>query len=78
MGVKWRPDENRHRDVVLPSIGACIEVRRTGMVRRGTVEYVDRLQVIVRWDNGTSSSLPVGRDPFRVVEPGHGAGASAA
>lgn len=41
-----------------------------GVTIRGTVEYADQLQILVKWDNGRSSSLRVGRDRFRVASPG--------
>ena len=73
-----RGHDDRGESVVLPSIGGRIEVRRTGTVLRGTVHYVDSLQVLVKWDDGSSSSLRVGRDPFRIVESGSAAHAPAA
>ena len=54
-------------DVTLPRIGGRIEASRTGARRRGTVHYVDLLQVLVKWDEGSSGSLRVGRDEFRVI-----------
>jgi hypothetical protein len=69
VGVKWRPQERQDENVALPRIGGRIEVRRNGTVLRGTIHYVDRLQVLVKCDDGSWTSLRVGRDPFRIVEP---------
>jgi len=33
--------------------------RRSGIERSGTVQYSDHLQVLVKWDDGSSSSLPM-------------------
>ena len=52
----------------IPSKGERIEVRRTGISVRGTVFYSDQLQILVKWDNGRSSSLRVGSDRFAVVD----------
>jgi hypothetical protein len=41
----------------IPSKGDRIERTRFGRTLGGTVEYADRLQVLVKWDNGRSSSL---------------------
>jgi len=38
-----------------------------GVVRHGYVWYADELQVLVKWDDGSSSSLRVGRD--RIYPP---------
>jgi hypothetical protein len=38
-----------------------------GVARSGTVHYSDELQVLVKWDDGSSSSLRVGRD--RIYPP---------
>jgi len=45
---------------------------------RGTVSYADWLQVLVKWDDGSSSSLRVGRERFRIIEPMQEADDSAA
>ena len=46
--------------VVRPSIHDRIELRRTrwGVHPRGTVHYVDDLQILIKWDDGRSESLP--------------------
>jgi hypothetical protein len=54
-----------------PGRGDRIEVcmpRPSGR-RYGTIEYVDRLQVLVRWDDGRSGSLRRGafEDRFHVL-----------
>lgn len=51
----------------IPSIGDQVEETRTGIKRVGRVCYADQLQVLVKWDDGKSSSLRVGRDPFRIL-----------
>lgn len=62
-------DDERSRRV-LPSKGDRIELlkRRFGITVRGTVQYVDQLQILVKWDDGQSSNLRVGVDWFRMVE----------
>jgi hypothetical protein len=52
----------------IPSKGDRLEHRRLGVVRAGCVWYADQLQVLVKWDDGTSSSLRIGRDPYVVRE----------
>jgi hypothetical protein len=47
-GEQWTP----------PPIGARVAARRSGVERSGTVQYSDQLQVLVKWDDGSSSSLP--------------------
>jgi hypothetical protein len=41
---------------------------RLGIPRRGTVYYVDDLQILVKWDDGRSESLRGFADRFRIVE----------
>jgi hypothetical protein len=41
-----------------PPIGARVVSRRSGIERSGTVQYSDPLQVLVKWDDGASSSMP--------------------
>ena len=50
----------------IPSKGDQVEQRRTGTSRVGYVWYVDQLQVLVKWEDGKSSSLRLGRDQFSV------------
>jgi hypothetical protein len=52
----------------IPSIGDEVEQVRMGIKRVGYVWYSDQLQVLVKWDDGGSSSLRVGRDPFTIRE----------
>lgn len=52
----------------IPSKGDRIEHRRLGVLSAGCVWYADQLQVLVKWDNGKSSSLRIGRDIYVVHE----------
>ena len=49
-------------------MGDRIELVRAGVTSRGRVHYADHLQVLVKWDDGRSSSLRVDRDRFRILE----------
>ena len=53
----------------IPSKGDRIELLRTRMGVRitGTVYYSDQLQILVKWDNGSSQSLRVGVDLYRIL-----------
>jgi hypothetical protein len=51
----------------VPTIGDRVEMRRNGVIRGGVVHYADSIQALVKWDDGASSSLRIGRDPFRIV-----------
>ena len=50
----------------IPSKGDQVEQRRTGTSRVGYVWHADHLQVLVKWEDGTSSSLRLGRDQFLI------------
>jgi hypothetical protein len=50
----------------IPSKGDQVEQSRAGVTRLGYVWYADQLQALVKWEDGTSSSLRVGRDRFYV------------
>jgi hypothetical protein len=52
----------------IPSWGDRIEQTRLGVRRTGTVWYADQLQVLVKWDEGGSSSLRLGVDGIRILE----------
>ena len=52
----------------IPTKGDRIEQTDLGIRRAGVVWYADQLQVLVKWDDGRSSSLRIGRDCFRVIE----------
>ena len=51
-----------------PSIGEEVEQVRMGIKRVGYVWYSDQLQALVKWNDGGSSSLRIGRDHFRIRE----------
>jgi hypothetical protein len=62
--------EDRHQQI--PCKGDRIELclPRLGIRPRGTVFYVDDLQVLVKWDDGRSESLrPTAADRFRIIDP---------
>jgi hypothetical protein len=48
----------------IPSKGDQVEQIRAGVNRLGSVWYADQLQVLVKWEDGSSSSLRLGRDRF--------------
>ena len=50
----------------IPSRGDQIEQRRNGIRRIGYVWYSDQLQVLVKWQDGKSSSLRIGRDQVSI------------
>jgi hypothetical protein len=50
----------------IPSKGDQVEQRRLGISRIGYVWYSDQLQVLVKWQDGKSSSLRIGRDQFSI------------
>jgi hypothetical protein len=56
----------RNTGAEIPSKGDRVEQSRAGVTRRGYVWYADQLQVLVKWEDGTSSSLRVGRDRFYI------------
>ena len=58
----------RENGSVIPSRGDRIEVVRTGVKLGGQVWYADQLQSLLKWDDGTSSSLRIGRDSFRITD----------
>lgn len=51
----------------IPSKGDQVEQCRMGISRRGHVYYSDHIQVLVKWEDGKSSSLRVGRDRFLLL-----------
>jgi hypothetical protein len=53
------------RSNYIPSKGERLELRRLGLILRGTVLYADQVQVLVKWD----SCLPAGP---RGVEASYG------
>lgn len=62
-GLGDEPTSN-HAGICIPNRGDRIERTRIGVTGRGTVHYADQLQILVKWDDGRSSSLRVGRDQF--------------
>jgi hypothetical protein len=52
---------------IIPSRGDEIVVRRSGVSRRGRVEYADQVQILVKWNDGGSSSLRIGHTPFELI-----------
>jgi hypothetical protein len=61
-----RPSDGHQK---VPSIGDRVERRRGGVAQRGTVHYADELQILVKWDDGSSSSLRVGKSQLRILGP---------
>jgi hypothetical protein len=61
--------EQRRPSELLPNRGDRIELseRRFGLPIRGTVQHVDRVQILVKWDDRRSRSLRVGIDRFRII-----------
>lgn len=51
----------------IPMIGDRVERRTAGVSQYGTVHYADQLQYLVKWDDGSSSSLRVGIHKIRVL-----------
>ena len=51
----------------IPSKGDQVEQRRMGVIRRGHVWYADQLQVLVKWEDGKSSSLRLDCDPLYIA-----------
>ena len=52
---------------MIPNVGDDITLVRTGISRRGRVHYADQLQILVKWEDGGSSSLRVGHAPVQVI-----------
>lgn len=69
--LRVRPEmiEKQHEDERIPGRGERIELRggRLGVCVRGTVFYSDHVQILVKWDDGRSTSLRPGIDRFRIV-----------
>jgi hypothetical protein len=53
--------------ITIPVIGDRVERRVAGISQYGTVHYADQLQVLIKWDDGSSSSLRIGIHRFRVL-----------
>jgi hypothetical protein len=54
------------RNHKIPDKGDQVEQRQMGVSRVGVVWYADQLQVLVKWQDGKSSSLRRGRDQFSI------------
>jgi hypothetical protein len=54
------------RNHKIPDKGDQVEQRQMGVSRVGFVWYADQLQVLVKWQDGKSSSLRLGRDQFSI------------
>jgi hypothetical protein len=54
--------------VTIPMIGDRVERRVAGVSKYGTVHYADQLQFLVKWDDGSSSSLRVDIHKVRIIE----------
>jgi hypothetical protein len=52
----------------IPLIGDRVERRIAGVLKCGTVHYADQLQILVKWDDGSSSSLRVDIHTVRILE----------
>jgi hypothetical protein len=52
----------------IPSKGDRVEQHLMGVTRVGYVWYADQLQALVKWEDGKSSSLRLGRDRFYIRE----------
>ena len=50
----------------IPDKGDQVEQRHMGVSRVGVVWYADQLQILVKWQDGKSSSLRLGRDQFSI------------
>jgi hypothetical protein len=61
--------DDERPSALIPDRGDRIELldRRLGVSVRGTVQHVDRIQILVKWDDDRSGSLRVGIDPFRII-----------
>jgi hypothetical protein len=51
----------------LPTKGEKVERVRNGVTVRGKIQYADELQVLVKWDDGSSSSFRVDKGELRSV-----------
>jgi hypothetical protein len=51
----------------IPSRGERVEQTRCGVRRVGTVWYSDQLQLLIKWDEGSSSSLTLANAALRVL-----------
>ena len=51
----------------LPMKGENVERVHNGVTVRGKIHYADELQVLVKWDAGSSSSLRVDKGELRSV-----------
>jgi hypothetical protein len=61
--------DKRRSSELLPNRGDRIELseRWFGLPIRGTVQHVDQMQILVKWDDHRARSLRVGIDRFRII-----------
>ena len=50
-----------------PRTGDRVERRRAGVSQYGNVHYDDQVQALIKWDDGTSSSLRLDREKIHVI-----------
>jgi hypothetical protein len=48
--------------------GDRVEARRNGVTRRGTVQFVSLQQILVKWDDRSSSDLLADGEAFRILD----------
>lgn len=48
--------------------GDRVEARRNGVMRRGTVQFVSLQQILVKWDDGSSSDLLADGEAFHILD----------
>jgi hypothetical protein len=64
----WARADEEHRRTLRKGDRIQVVLPRLGTRVRGTVYYVDDLQILVKWDDGRSESLRSDfADPFRIV-----------
>jgi hypothetical protein len=64
----WAQADEERRRTLRKGDRIQLGLTRLGIPVRGTVYYVDDLQILVKWDDGRSQSLRTGSVRFRIVE----------